>query len=81
MGLFSPSLFVVAMLIECRFFTSPDGTEIWNIYHATRAVEGACDSNRYTAALRVEWNEDGSPDLGSAPALGTVLDGPSGEPA
>jgi GH43 family beta-xylosidase len=65
----------------CRFFTSPDGTEIWNIYHATRIAEGACDGNRYTAALRVEWNEDGSPDLGVAPSLDTVLEGPSGEVA
>ncbi|KAL2788527.1 glycosyl hydrolase [Aspergillus keveii] len=63
------------------FFTSPDGTEIWNIYHATRIAEGACDGNRYTAALRVEWNEDGSPDLGVAPSLDTVLEGPSGEVA
>ncbi|KAL4814676.1 glycosyl hydrolase [Aspergillus spinulosporus] len=63
------------------FFTSPDGTEIWNVYHATAIAEGACDGNRYTAAQRVDWNEDGSPDLGVALALGTVLEGPSGEPA
>ncbi|KAL4879295.1 glycosyl hydrolase [Aspergillus karnatakaensis] len=63
------------------FFTSPDGTEVWNLYHATRIAEGACDSNRYTAALRVEWDESGYPDLGTAPALGTVLEGPSGESA
>ncbi|KAL3482180.1 glycosyl hydrolase [Aspergillus californicus] len=61
------------------FFTSPDGTEIWNVYHATRIAEGACDSNRYTAALRVDWDATGYPDLGVAPALGTILDGPSGE--
>lgn len=62
-----------------RFFTSPDGTEVWNLYHATEIAEGACNGNRYTAAQRVEWNEDGSPDLGVALELGTVLEGPSGE--
>ncbi|KAI9044827.1 glycoside hydrolase family 43 protein [Aspergillus affinis] len=61
------------------FFTSPDGSEIWNVFHATSASEGACDSNRYTMALKVEWNEDGTPSLGEAPELSDVLEGPSGE--
>lgn len=66
-------------LTECRFFTSPDGSEVWNVYHATAIAEGACDGNRYTAVQAVNWNEDGSPDLGVAVALGTELDGPSWE--
>jgi len=61
------------------FFTSPDGTEVWNVYHATTARSGACDGNRYTAAKKVGWNADGSPDFGRADAAGTVLVGPSGE--
>ncbi|KAK0646796.1 glycosyl hydrolase [Cercophora newfieldiana] len=61
------------------FFASPDGTEIWNVYHATTARTGACDGNRYTAAKRVNWNADGSPDFGKADTIGTVLAGPSGE--
>lgn len=63
------------------FFTSPDGTETWNVYHATANSQGACDSNRYTMAQEVNWNSDGTPDFGKAPALSTVLQGPSGEPA
>ncbi|KAF4556373.1 Alpha-L-arabinofuranosidase B-like protein 3 [Elsinoe fawcettii] len=63
------------------FFTSPDGSEIWNIYHATRNSRGACDANRYTMAQKVNWNSDGTPNFGRAPALSTVLQGPAGEPA
>jgi hypothetical protein len=62
-----------------RFFLSPDGSEVWNIYHATTSRTGACDGNRYTAAKKVNWNEDGTPDFGKADAVGTVLAGPSGE--
>jgi GH43 family beta-xylosidase len=63
------------------FFNSPDGTEIWNIYHATAIATGACDGNRYTAAKKVEWNADGSPNFGRPDRVGTVLTGPSGEKA
>ncbi|KAK7511958.1 arabinofuranosidase [Phyllosticta citriasiana] len=61
------------------FFTSPDGTEIWNVYHATSNSAGTCDGNRYTSAQIVNWNSDGTPDFGTAVALGKVLTGPSGE--
>ncbi|KAL2192335.1 arabinofuranosidase [Corynascus similis CBS 632.67] len=61
------------------FVNSPDGTEIWNIYHATSISTGNCDGNRYTAAKKVAWNADGTPNFGSPDVLGTVLDGPSGE--
>lgn len=61
------------------FFTSPDGTEYWNVYHATSATEGACDGNRYTMASVINWNADGTPDFGTAPALSATLTGPSGE--
>ncbi|GME26069.1 Glycoside hydrolase family 43 [Neofusicoccum parvum] len=63
------------------FFASPDGTEIWNVYHATSNTGGSCDGNRYTMVDRVAWNEDGSPDFGTPSPLGEVLEGPSGEPA
>lgn len=62
------------------FFVSPDGTEIWNVYHATTVSGGSCDGNRYTMAQKVNWNSDGTPNFGSAPSLSTVLQGPSGEP-
>ncbi|KAK4096615.1 glycoside hydrolase family 43 protein [Parathielavia hyrcaniae] len=61
------------------FVNSPDGTEIWNIYHATWIQTGNCDGNRYTAAKKVGWNADGSPNFGSPDPLGIVTAGPSGE--
>jgi GH43 family beta-xylosidase len=61
------------------FFTSPDGKEIWNVYHATSNSAGACNGARYTMAQKVNWNANGSPNFGTAARLGTVLTGPSGE--
>ncbi|KAF8251656.1 glycoside hydrolase [Wilcoxina mikolae CBS 423.85] len=61
------------------FFTSPDGTELWNVYHATKTPGGACDGSRYTMAQKMNWNTDGSPNFGRAPNLMTILQGPSGE--
>ncbi|KAF3083616.1 hypothetical protein TWF569_010105 [Orbilia oligospora] len=63
------------------FFTSPDGKEIWNVYHATGNSNGACDGNRYTMAQKVNWNSDGTPNFGSPPPLSQTITGPSGEPA
>lgn len=62
-----------------RFFASSDGTEMWNVYHATKTPGGACDGSRYTMAQRVNWNADGTPNFGRAPSLQTNLQGPSGE--
>ncbi|KAF2177435.1 glycoside hydrolase family 43 protein [Zopfia rhizophila CBS 207.26] len=61
------------------FFQSPDGTQIWNVYHATANSGGTCGRARYTMAQIVNWNSDGSPNFGTLAALGTVLQGPSGE--
>ncbi|KAG9196008.1 Arabinanase/levansucrase/invertase [Alternaria panax] len=61
------------------FFTSPDGTEIWNVYHATAITTGACDGNRYTMAQKVNWNADGTPNFGTPVKPGTTIAGPSGE--
>jgi hypothetical protein len=62
-----------------RFFTSPDGTQIWNVFNADANSAGACDSTRYTMAEVMVWNSDGSPDFTAPATLGTVLAGPSGE--
>ena len=67
------------MLTPNSFFLSPDGTETWNVYHATSIQKGACDGNRYTATKKLTWKADGTPDFGRADAVGTVLEGPSGE--
>ena len=76
----SPSL-LCTLLTHCvsSFFTSPDGTEIWNIYHATQNSSGSCGADRQTFAQKVNWNSDGSPDFGIPVKSGEVLRAPSGE--
>lgn len=61
------------------FFLSPDESQIWNVYHSTPGANGNCGANRYSNARVVDFNADGSPNFGQAPAFGTVLPGPSGE--
>jgi GH43 family beta-xylosidase len=63
------------------FFTSPDGTENWIVYHANNSAGGGCDNNRTTRAQRFTWNADGTPNLGAPVRPGTTLDGPAGETA
>nr|WP_245880428.1 glycoside hydrolase family 43 protein [Streptomyces zhaozhouensis] len=61
------------------FFTSPDGTEDWIIYHAKNTSENTY-THRTTRAQPISWNDDGSPNLGRPLALGATLDLPSGDP-
>ncbi|MGW4868762.1 family 43 glycosylhydrolase [Streptomyces chartreusis] len=63
------------------FFSSPDGTENWIVYHANSASNGGCGNGRTTRAQKFTWNADGTPNLGTPVALGTTLPGPSGESA
>ncbi|GAB3456731.1 family 43 glycosylhydrolase [Actinophytocola sediminis] len=63
------------------FFTSPDGTESWIVYHANDSASDGCDNNRTTRAQRFTWNADGTPNFGTPARLGSTLDGPSGETA
>ncbi|HEX6342576.1 family 43 glycosylhydrolase [Umezawaea sp.] len=63
------------------FFTSPDGTEDWIVYHANDSASGGCDMNRSTRAQRFTWNADGTPNFGTPVRLGTPMPAPSGEPA
>ncbi|WP_254389272.1 family 43 glycosylhydrolase [Streptomyces sp. AC550_RSS872] len=63
------------------FFTSPDGTENWIVYHANSASNGGCGNGRTTRAQEFTWNADGTPNFGMPVALGTTLPGPSGETA
>jgi GH43 family beta-xylosidase len=63
------------------FFTSPDGTENWIVYHANDAVGDGCDNGRTTRAQRFTWNADGTPNFGTPVRLGGTLDGPAGETA
>ncbi|MEU1038450.1 family 43 glycosylhydrolase [Streptomyces sp. NPDC005907] len=63
------------------FFTSPDGTESWIVYHANDSASEGCDNGRTTRAQKFTWNADGSPNLGTPVAPGAALPGPSGEPS
>ena len=63
------------------FFTSPDGTQNWIVYHANSTTNGGCGNNRTTRAQQFTWNADGTPNFGTPVALGTTLDDPSGETA
>ncbi|MFF8649180.1 family 43 glycosylhydrolase [Streptomyces griseoluteus] len=61
------------------FFTSPDGTEDWLVYHA-KTTSTNTYTNRTTRAQKISWNADGSPDLGTPLALGATQNLPSGDP-
>lgn len=65
------------------FFTSPDGRESWQVYHATDTPAfGACFANvRTTRAHRFTWNHDGTPNFGRPVSLSTDLAAPSGDPS
>jgi GH43 family beta-xylosidase len=62
------------------FFTSPDGTEDWIVYHANSSAGGGCDMNRTTRAQKFTWNADGTPNLGTPVRTGVSLPAPAGEP-
>ncbi|KAJ4393938.1 hypothetical protein N0V93_003155 [Gnomoniopsis smithogilvyi] len=61
------------------FFSSPDGSETWMAYHSTPNSAGSC-GNRYANAKKIDFQQDGFPILGEAPAPGTESPGPAGEP-
>jgi GH43 family beta-xylosidase len=61
------------------FFTSPDGTEHWLVYHANTSTSGACDTRRTTRAQPFTWNADGTPSFGSPLPLSADIRVPSGE--
>lgn len=61
------------------FFTSPDGTEDWVVYHGNTSVTQGCGDTRQTRVQRVTWGDDGTPSLGAPVPSGEVLAPPSGE--
>jgi GH43 family beta-xylosidase len=63
------------------FFTSPDGTETWNLYHANNRPNGGCSRERSARAQIVNWGADGEPDFGIPQATSTQVQVPSGENA
>jgi len=60
------------------FTTSPDGLEVWNVYHGI-AQSGAGMDDRSIRAQKVNWNADGSPDFGIPASFEDWIDPPSGE--
>ncbi|WP_420458880.1 family 43 glycosylhydrolase [Neolewinella sp.] len=61
------------------FFTSPDGTEDWILYHANPQSGQGCGDERSIRMQPFTWTADGLPDLGTPVALGQQLERPSGE--
>jgi len=61
------------------FFTSPDGTETWIVYHANDSPEGGCNGRRTTRAQPITWNADGTPNLGVPVSVETAIPNPSGD--
>jgi GH43 family beta-xylosidase len=61
------------------FFTSPDGTEDWLVYHGNTTAAQGCGSTRETRVQRITWNSDGTPRFGPPVPSGQVLTPPSGE--
>lgn len=62
------------------FFTSPDGTEDWLIYHANPLAGLGCGGVRAPRAQRITWGEDGLPVFGKPAPLTKPLPLPSGDP-
>ncbi|KAK7420776.1 hypothetical protein QQX98_002580 [Neonectria punicea] len=61
------------------FFTSPDGTQTWNAFHATSNSGGSCGADRFTLAQLVTFESGNTPELGVPQPLTAVLEPPSGE--
>ncbi|GAB2585434.1 glycoside hydrolase family 43 protein [Streptomyces capparidis] len=62
------------------FFPSPDGKEIWIAYHANSRSTDGCSGTRTTRVQKVNWNPDGTPNLGTPVSTSTALPEPSGTP-
>ena len=60
------------------FFTSPDGTENYILYHANNQPGQGGGSHRSPRAQKFTWNADGSPNFGEPVAEGVTLPVPSG---
>jgi GH43 family beta-xylosidase len=61
------------------FFTSPDGTEDWIIYHA-KTTPAYTYRTRSPRAQKFTWRPDGTPDFGRPEPISAMLKVPSGDP-
>jgi GH43 family beta-xylosidase len=61
------------------FVPSPDGTELWNVYHAYDRLDCAAWTCRTIRMQKVEWDLSGLPLLGYAVDPGVKTHAPSGD--
>lgn len=61
------------------FFTSPDGTEDWLVYHANELESQGCGATRSLRAQKFTWDKDGKPNFGKPITPGLIVAPPSGE--
>lgn len=61
------------------FFTTPDGSQNWLVYHANPASGQGCGDKRSLRMQPFGWKADGSPDFGTPASLTDWLKRPSGE--
>lgn len=59
------------------FFTSPDGSQQWIIYHANSGAHEKCGSRRSPRMQPFHWTADGTPDFGIPVKAGVPLPAPS----
>ncbi|WP_392344592.1 family 43 glycosylhydrolase [Pseudoalteromonas prydzensis] len=61
------------------FFTSPDGSEDWLVYHGNDSVEHGCSATRSLRAQKFTWHDDGTPNFAKPVTPGVEVAPPSGE--
>lgn len=61
------------------FFTSPDGSETWLVYHGNALASDGCGGSRSTRIQKISWNNDGTPNFGSPADVSTALAVPAGD--
>lgn len=61
------------------FFSSPDGTETWMIYHANSSPNQGCSDQRNIRMQKLSFNADGTPNFAEPVATGLQIPKPSGE--
>lgn len=66
------------------FFSSPDNSETWLVYHAVTSSAGTrtgeCGDSRSTRVQKVSFNADGMPNFGEPVASWQSITLPSGDP-
>ncbi len=59
------------------FFTSPDGSQNWIIYHANPAPGEGCKNDRSPRIQPFTWNADGTPNFGTPAPIGQPMQKPA----